>query len=193
VNKPIINCGGENVFDSLYIRGVVNKNERALETVIDKYSAYVCTIARNTLGQSVSHEDIEEIASDVFLALWENAGNIRNDSLKAYLGRTAHNMAVNRLRSICETLPLEEAAEVSENADVLETVISDEERRLVQNAILSMESPDREIFIRYYYNSETAADVAVNTGLTEAAVKHRLSRGRQKLRQNIVKEGYILE
>jgi RNA polymerase sigma-70 factor (ECF subfamily) len=181
------------VFDSFYISGIKNGNERALEGVIDKYSAYVCTIARNTLGRSVSHEDIEEIASDVFLALWENAERIRNDSLKGYLGRTAHNMALNRLRKICETLPLEEAADISDDKPVEEFVISEEEKKLVQEAILSMNSPDREIFIRYYYNSETAADVAVNTGLTEAAVKHRLARGREKLRQNIIKEGYVLE
>jgi RNA polymerase sigma-70 factor (ECF subfamily) len=181
------------VFDSLYISSIKKGNERALEAIIDKYSAYVCTIARNTLGRSVSHEDIEEIASDVFLALWENAEKIRNDSLKGYLGRTAHNMALNRLRKICETLPLEEAADVSDDKSVEEFVISEEDKRLVQKAILSMNSPDREIFIRYYYNSETAADVAVNTGLTEAAVKHRLARGREKLRQNIIKEGYVLE
>jgi RNA polymerase sigma-70 factor (ECF subfamily) len=181
------------VLDSFYIHGIRNKNERALESIIDKYSAYVCTIARNTLGSSVSHEDIEEIASDVFLALWEKADNIRNDSLKAYLGRTAHNMALNRLRKICETLPLEDAETVSEDKTVEELVISEEEKRLVKNAILSMESPDREIFIRYYYNSQTAADVAAGTGLTEAAVKHRLARGRDKLRQNIIKEGYVLE
>jgi RNA polymerase sigma-70 factor (ECF subfamily) len=171
------------VFD---LWGIQNGSERALGRVIDKYSAYVCTVIRNTAGESVPHEDVEELASDVFLALWKNADNVRN--LKAYLGRTAHNRAVNALRGTKETLPLDEGI-VSEEGEILEAVISNEEREAVKNAVMAMGSPDREIFLRYYYDAEPVAVVAKGTGLTEAAVKHRLARGRDKLKQSVIKEG----
>jgi RNA polymerase sigma-70 factor (ECF subfamily) len=50
-----------------------------------------------------------------------------------------------------------------------------------------MEEPDRMIFLRHYYESQTVAAIADETGTTEAAVKHRLVRGREKLRQIIGK------
>jgi RNA polymerase sigma-70 factor (ECF subfamily) len=176
---------GDYVFD---LWGIQNGSERALARVIDRYSAYVCTVIRNTAGESVSHEDVEELASDVFLALWNNASKIRGNNLKAYLGRVAHNRAVNALRGIEEALPLDEEI-ASEDGEVLEAVISNEEREAVKNAVMEMGSPDREIFLRYYYNAEPVAAVAACTGLTEAAVKHRLARGRERLRQIVIKEG----
>jgi RNA polymerase sigma-70 factor (ECF subfamily) len=180
------------VFDSLLLRGIRQRNERALENVIDKYSAYVCAVARNTVGDKVSREDIEEIASDVFLALWNGADKIRNEKLKSYLGAVSRNISVNMLRKLGDTLPLDE--EIAETSFSLEdNVISEAEREAVQVAIFSMSSPDREIFLRYYYDSETAASVAVNMGLTEATVKHRLVRGREKLREIITRGGYGLE
>ncbi|MDR0986077.1 MAG: sigma-70 family RNA polymerase sigma factor [Ruminococcus sp.] len=167
--------------------GIQNGSERALGRVIDKFSAYVCTVIRNTAGDSLSHEDVEELASDVFLALWNNADKIRGDNLKAYLGRIAHNSALNRLRQITESLPLDD--ETVSESDLIGEVISNEEREAVRSAVMEMNSPDREIFLRYYYNAEPVKVVAEGTGLTEAAVKHRLSRGREKLRARIVKEG----
>jgi RNA polymerase sigma-70 factor (ECF subfamily) len=182
------------VFDSLLIRGVKQKNERALESVIEKYSAYVCTVARNTLRDSVSREDIEEIASDVFLALWNSADKMKNENLKSYLGAISRNISLNKLRKINDTLPLDEdIAETESSLSLEDNVISEAEREAVQVAIFSMSSPDREIFLRYYYDSETAASVAVNMGLTEATVKHRLIRGREKLREIITRGGYGLE
>jgi RNA polymerase sigma-70 factor (ECF subfamily) len=177
------NGKGDYVFD---LWGIQNGSERALAKVIDKYSAYVCTVIRNTAGESLSHEDVEELASDVFLALWNNADRVRN--LKAYLGRVAHNQAVNALRGIENALPLDDEI-VSEEGEVLEAVISNEEREAVKSAVMAMKNPDREIFLRYYYNSEPVAVVAEGTGLTEAAVKHRLARGRERLRQSVIKEG----
>ncbi|MDR0974569.1 MAG: sigma-70 family RNA polymerase sigma factor [Ruminococcus sp.] len=165
--------------------GIQNGSERALERIIDKYSAYVCTIIRNTVGESLSHEDIEELASDVFLALWNNAAKIKGDNLKSYLGKIAHNLSINRLRMVRETLPLDDEI-IGSTEDEL---IGNEEREAVKSAVLAMNSPDREIFLRYYYNAEPVALVARSTGLTEAAVKHRLARGREKLAKNFIKEG----
>ena len=44
-------------------------NEEALEWFIDKYSAYVGTVVNNILHNSMTHEDVEEVTSDVFVTL----------------------------------------------------------------------------------------------------------------------------
>ena len=47
--------------------------EDALAWFIDKYTPYVCTVIRYIIGSSMTEEDVEETASDVFLVLWEQA------------------------------------------------------------------------------------------------------------------------
>jgi len=146
---------------------------------MDKYAVYLCVIIRNLAGERLTREDIEETASDVFFALWENADRI--EKLKPWLAATARNKAKNKLRGIHTVLPLDEsliAHEAYEMDDVLQT---EEEHMAVKSAITRMDSPDREIFQSYYYGSQTAAAISAQLGMTESAIKQRLVRGRRKL------------
>jgi RNA polymerase sigma-70 factor (ECF subfamily) len=176
------------VIDLLLLRAVRSGSENALEQIIDKYTAYVCVIVRGALGGAVTHEDIEELASDVFFALWENADKMKKANLKAYLGAIARNKAKNRLRQVAENLPLDDETIADDGDTPEDTLIVADERQTVKSAILSMDAPDREIFLRHYYDSQTVSAIAEETGITESAVKHRLIRGREKLRQIIDRE-----
>jgi RNA polymerase sigma-70 factor (ECF subfamily) len=166
------------------LRAVRRGNERALGKIISKYTAYVCVIIRNVVKETLTHEDIEELASDVFFALWENADRCEN--LKSYIGAIARNKAKNRLRQNSAELLLDESI-ISESATPEEMIIAGDQQTEVKSAILSMEFPDREIFLRHYYQEETVSTIALGIGLSEAAVKHRLIRGREKLRHTLVK------
>ncbi|MDR0273694.1 MAG: sigma-70 family RNA polymerase sigma factor [Clostridiales bacterium] len=153
-------------------------SEKALEKIIDKYAAYVCVIIRNT-ARDLSNEDIEEIASDVFFSLWENAKKIEN--LKPWLAAVARNKAKNKLRGLRTDLPLDDEIATYGN-ETEEAFILECEKETVKSAVLSMKISDREIFLRYYYEMKSIAEISDETGLTESAIKHRLARGRQKLR-----------
>jgi RNA polymerase sigma-70 factor (ECF subfamily) len=172
--------------DALLLRGARAGNEGALARIIDKYTAYVCTVIRGITGERATREDVEELASDVFLALWENADNAR--SLKPYLAAIARNKAKNRLRAARDTLPLDDKEIPSDGAELDDAVILGEEQRAVRSAVLALDTPDREIFVRHYYKAQTVAAIAAGTGMTEAAVKHRLVRGREKLKRILDRE-----
>jgi RNA polymerase sigma-70 factor (ECF subfamily) len=174
--------------DALMLRALRRGSEGALGQIISKYTAYVCVIIRNAVGAALTHEDVEEVASDVFFALWECAGRCRH--LKSYIGAIARNKAKNRLRQIAETLPLDENLPEG-GVPLEERMIASDRQAAVKSAVLSMDSPDREIFLRHYYQGSTAAAIATETGLTEAAVKHRLIRGREKLRRTFEKEALL--
>ena len=128
----------------------------------------------------MTHEDVEETASDVFFALWQNAARVH--TLKAWLGATARNKAKNRLREARTDLPLDEEIPRDSSINIEDDIILSYEHRAVRNAILSMEPTDREIFLRHYYNMQTVATITAETGMTEAAVRKRLVRGKKKLR-----------
>ena len=176
------------MFDATLLRAIRRRNENALGQIIDKYATYLCVVIRNTVGQSLSREDIEETASDVFFALWENADRV--EKLKPWLSATARNKAKNKLREICTDLPLDDE-HVSAKSYEMDDVLQSKEKQLaVRDAILRMDSPDREIFLRYYYDAQTTATIGAGIGLTESAVKQRLVRGRKKLETILAGEVY---
>ena len=168
------------MIDAILLAAIRRGSENALVQLIEKYAAYLCVVIRNSIGECLTCEDIEETTSDVFFTLWTNADSV--EKLKPWLAATARNKAKNKLREIRADLSLNDEIELA-NTDVMEdTLMLDDERRAVREAILAMDEPDREIFLRHYYDSQTVATIVAETGMTEATVKHRLSRGRKKLR-----------
>ena len=62
---------------------IVAGDSRALAEIIKTYSTYVRTIAANITIPPLQQEDVEEVASDVFLTLWNNADAVEEGKLKA--------------------------------------------------------------------------------------------------------------
>ena len=171
------------MIDALVLHRIRIGHESALEQIIDKYTNYVCTIIRNTAGAALRHEDIEEVASDVFLALWNNAD--KADKLKPYIAAIARNKAKNKLREAAENLPLNENILADDGITIEDRLITDSERQILKSTILAMEDTDRDIFLRYYYGAQTVSEIALGIGMSEATIKQRLVRGRNKLKQII--------
>ncbi len=164
--------------DEKLLERLKSHNENSIELLIKKYSAYVGTICYNTIGQSASKEDLEEVIQDVFLAVWENAENIRE--LKTYIGTTARNKALNKLRSITYTYELDKVNVATDNEPAL-AVEQKEMTQILYEAIEALGEPDCEIFFRYYYNNEKLRDIAKETNLNLSTVKSKLKRGKEKL------------
>ena len=156
--------------------------EDALAWFIDKYTAYVCTVIRCIIGQSMTEADVEETASDVFLVLWEQADCLTLAAIRPWLGGVARNKAKQKLRSRGLTISLDENLLVTDGTD-LEAALEQADRdRLVRDAVLAMEPTDREIFLRYYFHCQSVAAISGELKLPDSTVKSRLKRGREKLR-----------
>jgi RNA polymerase sigma-70 factor (ECF subfamily) len=153
--------------------------------VIDKYGAYVATVAHNIIGAQMTYEDVEEISSDVFTALWRNADKVHAGKLKAYLGSIARNKAKNLLRGRLDSLPLEDDILIADTNTPEDEAIIGDERRAVRLALDAMPRQDRDIFLRHYYGLQSVQTISEQTGLGVSAVKQRLARGREKLRTTL--------
>lgn len=163
----------------------------ALERAIDTYTPYVSVVIYNTAGASLAKEDIEEVVSDVFIALWKNAETLdfSKGSLRAYLASAARNTAKNKLRTVKASEELNEnivslSQEPSENAE------EQERRKLLLSLIKELGEPDSEIFLRYYWYEEKISYISAVTGVKAATVKTKLSRGREKLKKMLCKRRY---
>ena len=157
-------------------------SEAALEWFIDKYTPYVSTIIFNIIGGAMGISDIEEVTSDVFFTFWSNADKIRPTSVRSYLGSIARNRAKNKLRESGCDLPLEEDILILDEHTPEERLEEAELRERVRRTVLSMEDPDREIFLRHYYYCQPLSEIAEEMKIKLPTVKTRLYRGREKLR-----------
>ena len=160
-------------------------DQQALEWFIDRYSAYVGTIVNNILQDSMSRADVEEVTADVFVTFWKSAGTLLPLNLKAWMGRVARSLALHKLRERAQELPLEEDILILEEDSLIEKLDQEERDRIVRDAVLAMPQPDREIFLRFYYYSQTIPVIAEKLDMNPSTVKTRLKRGREKLREHL--------
>ena len=85
---------------------LMNGEQKALEEVTRKYTPLVSTIISNIAAGCFSVEDIEEITSDTFIALWYNKNKIQPDKLKGFICCIAKNKAKMNLKARISDHPL---------------------------------------------------------------------------------------
>ena len=163
----------------------------ALKWFIGKYTPYVSTIIYNIIGSAMSSADVEEVASDVFFALWENADKVNSGSVRGYLGSIARNKAKNKFREAGFDLLLDEELYISEALSPEEQHMEQELQAVVRREVLDMTEPDREILLRYYYYYQPIPRIAREMGMTVANIKIRLHRARNALKSTLT--DYITE
>ena len=155
----------------------------ALKWFISKYTSYVSTIIYNIIGTSMGSADVEEVASDVFFALWENAGKVNSGSVRGYLGAIARNKAKNQFRKAGFEVPLDEELYISEVLPLEGQQIENELQGLVRKKVLAMTEPDREILLRFYYFYQTIDDISAQMQINPSTVKTKLHRARHVLKK----------
>lgn len=160
-------------------------SEEAIGWFIHQYTPYVTTIIQNIIGTYMDTADVEEVAADVFFALWDNARQVH--SPKGFLGAVARNKAKNKLRELTDDLSLMANIIVADELDPEELTAKKELTAAVKRAVLSMRQPDKDIFLRFYYYYQTLEQISLETDIPLSTVKSRLRRGREKLKQSLLR------
>lgn len=164
----------------------------ALEAAIDRYTSYLISVARELSSGALTSEDLEEIAADTFLRLWDHRAQLDpTRSLKWYLVQTTRRLTIDRLRKnrlIC--LPLLDG--ILQNGEPLQSRLEQKEllARLAQY-LTELDEPDRELLIRFYEKGQQTKEIAARMGLRPGTVRTRLTRLRASLRRNLEREELV--
>lgn len=170
--------------EEVILRKIRAGDPAGLEALMDRYIPYVSAVVWNILRDFMQPEDAEEVVSDVFLAAWEQAADLRKGYVKPWLGAVARNKAKNKLRRMGRELPLEEdILELPGGNDPADAVQREEERVMVYEAVNGLPKQDREVFLRHYYFAQTVREISEGMALNESTVKTKLRRGRMKLKE----------
>ena len=181
--------GGLDLDEKELLRRIRKGDTDALQQIIDGYSGYVYAIVKNIIQPPLQPEDIEEVVSDVFLRLWEKAETVDADRLRSWLAAVTRNRAKDKLRALHLSLPLEEDALDCAVEGPEEDALRREAGRIAREAVGSLPEPDRSIFLRFYYLYQKTGDIAAALHMKPAAVRARLSRGRERLKAMLEERG----
>ena len=167
------------------------QDEQALSDLMEQNGGYVLATVRAAGAGILSGADVEEVAAEVFLKIWNAAKNIdpEKGTLKSYLGAMARNEARSRVRRLRPVLPMEEDHLLLEDQQIQSRLERREQSMLIRQALEFLEPVTKEIFLRYYYQRQKVTQIAEELQMKESTVKSRLARGRDVLRRVLKERG----
>ena len=174
------------------------RDESAIPATREKYEPYLMKIPVNILA---NREDSEESVNDTYLAAWNSMPPQKPSVLSAYLGKLTRRISISLYRKKNSkkrqgseyTLSLAELEDVMSHGDTPETEMEAALLGEVINRFLrTLTAAERNTFIGRYYYMDPLKEVAAYCGLTEAGAKTMLYRTRQKLKEALAKEGFIV-
>ncbi len=166
-------------------------NKLNIEQVMLDFTPYLCTIVNRKRG-TFSDEDVEEIISDIFYAVWKNQHKLDwEKSMSAYLAGVAKNIMYKKWRNLKPNTNLVDFEDDFADVENVEMEIENKEREtVILTELKNIKEEDREIFVAYYYYARSMKEIAVELNITEKKVKSRLFRIRRKLKKVLNKGGY---
>lgn len=172
-----------------------DRSEEAITATQRKYDNYCRSLIARILG---SPRDVEETLSDTWLRAWLSIPPNHPEDLKLYLAKIGRNLALNRLRERRAVrrgegadAVLEELAEVLGESSTEETVDARELQGAVNRFLHLLPRRDCDIFVRRCFYAEGAGEISARYGLRPNTVTVSLHRTRKKLREYLLKEGYL--
>ena len=150
-----------------------------IELIVDAFE-----VEKSTGENYLDEEDIEEIISDVFVMLWQNAEyiDLEKGTIRSYIFVSARNFALKRLNKKSEYTSIDEI----DLPDITNCADDCSETEELWKSVMELGEPDNEIFVRFYKFDEKLKDISLATGLNISTIKSKLSRGKRKLKKIIL-------
>ena len=179
--------------DHALLRRIQAEDERALETLYERYSRLVYSLALRIVG---TVNDAEEVTQEIFLKVWKNASSFDQSKGKAFswLVAITRRHAIDKTRSkTFKTRRNETTLDSTGDATVTEENPSDsrshlilqEEAHIIRQALVNLAEKDRTIIELAYFEGLTHTQIAARIQLPLGTVKTRLRHGITELKKRM--------
>ena len=136
------------------------------------------------LRRCASPQDAEDLAQEILLRAFDALLHREAADPERYLWTIARNTLANhyRERARCTVgVP----AEAVDDTDLQSALLAQDEARRLHSAVAQLARQQREIVVRHYFHSMTAADIADELGLPIGTVKWHLFEARKELKHHM--------
>jgi RNA polymerase sigma factor (sigma-70 family) len=136
----------------------------------------------------------EDIAQEAFFNAWQNLQRLQNpSSFLPWLRQITRNLAHDHLRGVQRRPRAVDDAEAAIEAAAdpqpgpADRMIEHEQQAVAADLISALPDESREVLLLYYREGQSSQQVARLLGLSDAAVRKRLSRARGSVRDDLLR------
>jgi RNA polymerase sigma-70 factor (ECF subfamily) len=175
--------------DDRLVVALEKRDERALETLYDKYGDYVYSVCLRMVGDVQLAEDLTQ---EVFLRLWRRPDlyDVSRGRFVTWLLSVARNRSIDERRSrgrrfrheTPPSLAAEEMLASAPAADGDDAAILSDERVVIERALETLPREQRLAIQLAYFGGYTQQEIALGLHQPLGTVKTRIRLGLQKLR-----------
>jgi RNA polymerase sigma-70 factor (ECF subfamily) len=182
--------------DEQLMAGICRQDERALQTLYQRYQA----LLRTVIGRIVSHEhDVDDVLQECLLDIWRHAANYSREKGEAlaWVVTLARRRAIDRVRRIGTYYRCKErfrGVAEAENREAMHSGADEEVASLDRAAVIyrlmkRLPEAQQEAVYLAFYRGLTQREIAKATGKPLGTIKTRLELGLRKLRTAILALG----
>jgi RNA polymerase sigma-70 factor (ECF subfamily) len=173
------------------MKRVAARDHKAFEELSSKYSALIFSTAFKVLNH---YEDTEDVMNEVLATIWKKADSYhpKKGSLVTWICTTTRNRSIDRVRSVQRRSALYDRFEEKVEGDAPEARTTGREelylsdaRQVLQTAVVSLSSEQREVIELAYFEGLTQKQIAERIDSPLGTVKARIRRGVERLRVSI--------
>jgi RNA polymerase sigma-70 factor (ECF subfamily) len=176
--------------DEALIGKVAAGNRLAMQVLFARHHTRVYRFILRLVGNPAVAEDL---TSDVFLTVWQQADRFEaRSALTTWLLAIARYKALAELRRSTDTSSDDQAVDVSDPAADPEAACEIKHRgEILRKCLTRLSREHREIIDLVYYHEKSVQEVATILGIPGNTVKTRMFYARRKLSELLAAEGVV--
>ena len=176
--------------DAGLVAASLNGQRDAFRQIVERYQTLIASVAYCATGSLSQSEDL---AQETFVTAWQKLPALREpEKLRSWLCGITRFLISRQFRSqgrepvhAAESLAVVEEWTAPEPSPS-DQVIGDEEKAILWRSLERLPEIYREPLVLFYRQQQSITAVAQDLGLSEEAVKQRLSRGRKLLQEQFL-------
>jgi len=177
--------------DLVLVRAFREGDEKAFEEIVRRYQRQVASVIYLTMG---SRAEVEDLTQEVFMRVYRSIDRVTIEtSLFSWIYRIAMNLCIDELRrkKIKRVLSIgPEAGSAADHSELFEEpsrasdeLMAEEKKNQVLDALAKLTPAHRAALVLREYEEMSYRQIARSLGITEQAVKSRIFRAREELKE----------
>lgn len=170
------------------IRELKNGKEEAYKIVLDTYGNRLMKTCYLILNDEMESEDVVQ---ETFLRVFKNIYSFKGkSSLYTWIYSIAMNLCRDSLRKRTLDLPFNEDLEIE---TVEESIFENIDRKALRQELVKLPPIYKEVLVLFYFEGLSIKEISEISNEKEGTIKSKISRGRNKLRESLMKGGTFNE
>ena len=164
------------------MRRPTGSDEKSLSEELLEHEEFVRAIVRQLLSDG---SRVDDVVQETLLRALQKPPRARS-ALKAWLARVARNIALTIMRREKRLTRRQKVAARPEGVcSTADTVGRAERMHQVLEAVMGLKEPHRTTVLEHFYERLTVAQIAERRGISGTAVRKRVSRAMEMLRESL--------